>query len=325
MIRFSERRLRRRFPILECQNLIGSTIFVLATAGFIGTSVLYVQGLISPLLCVVANAMFASILHELEHDLIHNLYFNRRPLIQNLMMMGVWMFRGNIICPWYRRKLHLLHHKESGRHSDLEEQLIGNGLHYGPLRFISAVDGFLSTFLRTRRLQSIPMFNDRHLALATLPCMLAFTLMWYGWLGFHLLDGAASLAGREISWPSWIVLAVPTLNIVAVVYLLPNILRQASINLVSSSMHYFGDVEGVVDQTQVMNAWYFWPLQLFCFNFGSTHGIHHFVVSQTFYMRQLVAGSAHLAMRRYGVRFNDLGTFRRANRIHASVAANTKT
>src|ERR1700761_5109475 len=98
---------------------------------------------------------------------------------------------------------------------------------------------------------------------------------------------------------------MPVLNTVAVVYLLPNVIRQASINIVSSSMHYFGDVEGIVDQTQVLNHWYFWPLQLFCANFGSTHGIHHFVISQPFYLRQMVAGLAHQAMRKYGVRFND--------------------
>jgi hypothetical protein len=69
-----------------------------------------------------------------------------------------------------------------------------------------------------------------------------------------------------------------------------------------------------MQQTQVLNKWYFLPFQIFCFNFGSTHAIHHFVVSETFYIRQLTASKAHKVMKEQGVRFNDLGAFGRANR-----------
>jgi hypothetical protein len=95
------------------------------------------------------------------------------------------------------------------------------------------------------------------------------------------------------------------------------VLRGACLHFISSNMHYFGDVEegNIVQQTQVLNRWYLAPLQLFCANFGSTHGIHHFVPSDPFYVRQLTARAAHRAMRDNGVRFNDLGTFRRANRF----------
>lgn len=320
VIRFAERRLRRRFPILDWQNLLGSLIFLSAAGCFVGSAALYLTGNIPAWLCIVVNAICASILHELEHDLIHSIYFRSQPVIQNLMMGAVWAFRGNIISPWVRRKLHLLHHKESGHHTDLEERLIGNGMRYSFLRIITTFDGFLSTVLRGHEFHDVPAFNQVTLALATLPCMLLFTLSWYAWLTFWVVSGAAMLLGTTIAWPAWILAAMPILNAMAVVYLLPNIIRQASINIVSSSMHYFGDVEGVVDQTQVLNAWYFLPLQIFCFNFGSTHGIHHFVVSQPFYLRQMVAAPAHAAMRKYGVRFNDLGTFGRANRYHAEPA-----
>jgi hypothetical protein len=83
-------------------------------------------------------------------------------------------------------------------------------------------------------------------------------------------------------------------------------------------MHYFGDVTpgNVLEQTQVLNARRFLPLQLFCFNFGSTHAIHHFVANEPFYVRQWTAREAHVALRANGVPFNDLGTFARANRRH---------
>ena len=84
-------------------------------------------------------------------------------------------------------------------------------------------------------------------------------------------------------------------------------------------MHYFGDIDSrnVIQQTQVLNPWWMLPFQLFCFNFGSTHAIHHFVVRDPFYIRQLTARTAHAALREVGVRFNDVGTF--AGRIAGAV------
>ena len=54
--------------------------------------------------------------------------------------------------------------------------------------------------------------------------------------------------------------------------------------------------------------------------FGSTHAIHHFAVKEPFYIRQWNAGIAHQVMREMGVRFNDFGTFRRANRFSLKTA-----
>jgi len=62
-------------------------------------------------------------------------------------------------------------------------------------------------------------------------------------------------------------------------------------------------------------------LQAFCFNFGSTHGIHHFVVKEPFYIRQMTARVAHKVMAEMGVRFNDFGTFARANRLEPQARA----
>ena len=69
-----------------------------------------------------------------------------------------------------------------------------------------------------------------------------------------------------------------------------------------------------LQQTQVMNHWWLWPFQLFCFNFGSTHCIHHFVVKDPFYLRQMTAPYAHKVLAEAGIRFNDFGTYKRSNR-----------
>lgn len=107
------------------------------------------------------------------------------------------------------------------------------------------------------------------------------------------------------------------IDIAVVVIIGPNVLRTFCLHFVSSNMHYYGDIEAgnVIQQTQVLNPWWLWPLQAFCFNFGSTHGIHHFVVKEPFYIRQLTAPVAHKVMAEMGVRFNDFGTFGRANRF----------
>ena len=318
VVRGAERQLRRRYPILNRQDLLGSLIFVFAVVGFVSTTVLYIQGLIPAWACVVINALFASLLHELEHDLIHYLYFRDRPWLHNAMMLGAWAFRGNTINPWYRRRLHLLHHKDSGKHTDLEERLIGLGMRYGFLRLLSTFDGLAGSLVRYRELSRIPACHPMGLFLAGLPVMAFFWLIWYGWLLFHGATFVVAMLGFTVEQPAWLALLVSILNTAVVVYALPNILRQASINIISSSMHYYDDVDGLMQQTQVFNSWLLWPLQLFCCNFGGTHGIHHFVVSQPFYLRQMVARPAHAAMKKYGVRFNDAGTFKRANRYSAA-------
>jgi hypothetical protein len=106
------------------------------------------------------------------------------------------------------------------------------------------------------------------------------------------------------------------MNLLMVVWVGPNMIRSFCLHFVSSNMHYFGDVQkgNFLRQCQVWTAWWMWPFQLFCFNFGSTHAIHHFIVGEPFYVRQLTARRAHQIMRDNGVRFNDYGSFRRANR-----------
>jgi hypothetical protein len=63
------------------------------------------------------SAFFASLLHELEHDLIHVLYFRTRPWVQHVMFVGIWLFKASLN-PWARKDLHLLHHKVSGQTND---------------------------------------------------------------------------------------------------------------------------------------------------------------------------------------------------------------
>jgi hypothetical protein len=159
--------------------------------------------------------------------------------------------------------------------------------------------------------------------LAYFPFGPIFIALWYWTLFLHADHLVRDMMG--VPWqPSQFTLsALPLLDFLAVTCLAPNALRTACLYFVSSNIHYYGDVEprNVIQQTQIWTSPWMIPFQLFCFNFGSTHAIHHFAVQYPFYWRQLVAGESHRAMRAHGVRFNDFASMRRGNNWHSSSSA----
>ncbi|WP_447588088.1 fatty acid desaturase [Aquipseudomonas campi] len=310
--------LRQRYPILKHQDAIGAGILTFALAGMIGSAWLYLDGVIAWWACLLANAFFASLTHELEHDLIHSMYFRKQRVPHNLMMALVWMARPSTINPWIRRHLHLNHHKVSGTETDIEERAITNGEPWGFARLLMVGDNMMSSFIRLLRAKT--WAHRKIIVSRTLkgyaPLGLLNWSTWYVFLGFHLVDFIATASGAPIAWSATTLSVMNIVNIAVVVLVGPNVLRTFCLHFISSNMHYYGDIENgnVVQQTQVLNPWWLLPLQAFCFNFGSTHGIHHFVVKEPFYIRQMTAPVAHTVMREMGVRFNDFGTFARANR-----------
>jgi len=311
--------LRRRHPWLAHQDAIGMGIFLLSLAGMGACAWLYARGSLSAWLCVPLIAIFASFIHELEHDLIHFLYFRRRPWVHNLMLTLGWLARPSTINPWIRRHIHLHHHKHSGTATDVEERGITNGEPWGVRRFFMIGDGLFAILMRAlakRDLRQGLRTVFRGLA-AYFPVGWFHFVVWYGFLGFHLVDGAASLAGSPVAWSTETLTHMRVIDFLTVVLVGPNVLRSFCLHFVSSNMHYYGDVEdrNIMQQTQVWNRWWLLPFHLFCFNFGSTHAIHHFVVGEPFYIRQWTAPQAHAVMREVGVRFNDFDTFSRANRF----------
>ena len=334
--------LRQRYPILLQQNLIGALILAFSLAGMVAAVALYGYGLIAWYVCVPVAAIFASFTHELEHDLIHLMYFRNKPWAHNLMMALVWLARPSTISPWTRRRMHLHHHKHSGTRTDLEEQGITNGYPWGLRRVLMMSDQMLSIWLRPLEMAKlarrfIKAQNPKSAAearalgreqlLGYLPLGRIYYTLWHGFILFHAANFIASAMGHSIPWPTFV---APTMNVVdflAVTWLAPNALRMFCLHFVSSNMHYYGDIEdgNVMQQCQVLNAWWMAPFHLFCFNFGSTHAIHHFVVKEPFYIRQLTAPVAHQVMREMGVRFNDVPSILRANRWHATAPVASTT
>ena len=317
--------LRKRHPILNHQDALGAGILAFALAGMIGSAALYMTGYMAWWVCLLLNAFFASLTHELEHDLIHSMYFRKQRVPHNLMMGLVWLARPSTINPWIRRHLHLNHHKVSGTETDMEERAITNGEPWGVARLLMVGDNMMSSLIRMLRAKtwahkfSIVQRTVKVYA----PLALVHWGAWYMFLGFHAANGIASLTGAPIEWSATTLSVMQVIDIAAVVIIGPNVLRTFCLHFISSNMHYYGDVEpgNVIQQTQVLNPWWMWPLQAFCFNFGSSHGIHHFVVKEPFYIRQMTVPVAHKVMREMGVRFNDFGTFSRANRFVRKDAA----
>jgi len=309
-IRSASRSLRARHTWLKHQDALGLGILLTSAVVMAGNAFLYVTGVLPAWLAVVLAGIAASIAHEIEHDLIHKLYFRSAPWMNNAMLALGWVLRPNTINPWIRRGLHLKHHQLSGTTKDLEERAITNGEPFGVKRLVMMADGILAAVLRIDQAGNRKGKMLTMLAASYFPLGWAHFALWYAFLyahGVHALGFPVPVAlANNLAW----------IDPLVVVWLGPNVLRSFCLNFVSSSMHYYGDVapKHVLQQVQILDPLWMLPLQLFCFNFGSTHGIHHFVANEPFYIRQWTAKQAHIVMLEQGIPRNDIGTFLRANR-----------
>jgi len=318
-------RLRAKYPILQRRHEDTLSLLIMfgSIAGMVLTGWGYLAGVVPGWAAFFINALLASFIHELEHDLLHWMYFRKKPFLHNLMLFLGLVARPTTVLPWFRRPAHLTHHQHSGQEEDLEERSITNGEKWNILRFLMMFD--LPTIFAVHVTQ-FPTLKEKvsyalRVTLALFPLGVISWICWYMFLGFHLgnLLFAPEWSASTLARMEWI-------NPFVVLMVAPNIWRSFCLHFLSSNMHYYGDIDrnNVIQQTQVLDAWYFFPLQLFSCNVGKTHGIHHFVVREPFWIRQFTMKRAHEVMREGGVRFNDLGTFRRANRWNEPEADDSK-
>jgi fatty acid desaturase len=311
----ADRNCRSRWPFLKHQSLIGLLMLIIALSGMIISALGYIFWGLPAWLSIILSTFFAALSHELEHDLIHRLYFRKNRTIYHLMMSLVWLMRPNTVNPWYRQHMHLNHHKTSGTKNDLEERILGNGMKFGFYRLLISLDTFISISLRAKELGRLKQFNYFDFTLKGAPLAYIYLLALYSFLSFHGYHFIASTLGLSVNYPHWLLTTVEFLDIFAVVWLLPNALRALCLHGISATLHYYGDVDHLNKQCQVLNHWALTPIQLLCCNFGSTHIIHHYHVRQPFYIRQLIAKEIHQVMREQGIRFNDFHSLIRANRF----------
>jgi len=266
-------------------------------------------------LTVPLMAVSFSILHELEHDLIHNMYFKGKQWMQHIMFFFIWITKWSAN-PWYRKVLHLRHHILSGQTEDVEERLIGLGLPFNLTRIMITLYPLTSGLL----FPSLSKDNKRAFSriysyLINIPTALPMAVLLHLNIAYlRLFAGLTFTQYDPINHlPMWL---YPIVRDISIIIVLPNILRQTSLNLLASYSHYYGDIpkHNPYYQNQVVNHWSLLPLQLFCFNFGATHIIHHFVANQPFYIRQWLAPKATEELEKHGIRKNDFGIVTRDNR-----------
>lgn len=324
--------LKLRYPILKEQNAIGFAIFFLAAGLSLLMGYLWYVDIVPAWILILVNAFLFGVLHELEHDLIHYMYFKENKFVHNIMLFGVWILRPLTLNPWFRRTLHYHHHRFSGTLHDIEERGVTNGEKWSLKRLLFTPDLVVGNLLRLYSL-----FGDikREVKNGNLKYETAHKIKLYGFLGLIPLTIISHVIlyiftadllvqflnanfATQIVFPEFLTSIIDYTNPLIYIILFPNLLRQFCLHFITSNLHYFGDVEkgNVIEQTQVLNVWWTFPFQLFCFFFGWTHAIHHFVVNETFYIRHIARKKAHEVMKANGIRFNDLGTFKRANRYH---------
>ncbi len=79
-------RIRAKYPILQHQDAIGMAILLFSMAGAVLTGWAYLEGALAWYVTIPVIAIFLSFTHELEHDLIHYMYFRKNKFMHNLMM-----------------------------------------------------------------------------------------------------------------------------------------------------------------------------------------------------------------------------------------------
>merc|ERR1712000_19977 len=107
-----DKRLRQKYSWLQHQNTLGMLWFCGSLTVMAITSFLYIYNIMPWYYAMTLMAVAVSIMHELEHDLIHDMYFKDSKFIQHFMFAVIWVSKLNAN-PWWRKPMHLKHHKKS--------------------------------------------------------------------------------------------------------------------------------------------------------------------------------------------------------------------
>ena len=303
-LREADAKLIKNHPWLGQDDAMALGLFAFGVATMLGCGAAWMMGALPAWLTICGIALGMSILHEMEHDMIHDLYLSNRAT-RFMVLITIWVTKASLD-PWTRGRWHLWHHAMSGQEEDIEERLIGLGTPWGLKRILVTLLPAGTIVLKpglSRAIQRYVARGEQDPQLLGPP----------GWWKVHALTAILAsspfvalggwLAGASWAWP------------MAALWVLPNMLRHATIAIMSSNSHYTGIQKGaLMKQGQILDHPFFWPLQFFCWNFGATHFLHHFFVRQPFWRRTLIFSEVKQKMVVHGIPRNDLQTFARANR-----------
>jgi fatty acid desaturase len=211
---------------LKFQDAIGVAFLALAAIGCIGSGAAYVFGALSFWACIGINAFLLAVVREIEHDLIHNLYFRGRPRIQNAMMLAVWPLLANLPHPWFRRRMHLLHHRTSGQDEDFEERLIGNGMKFGPLKLLAMVEPVAAMFLRRKEMATIPFYSAKKSAAACFPVVYLYYVVLLSFAFYQAASWGLAMFGAPLARAAALHDSIVFVNILVVTWALLSLSAQ---------------------------------------------------------------------------------------------------
>ena len=172
-------------------------------AGMVGAAWLYAVGTLPWWACIPLVAFFASFIHELEHDLIHLMYFRTKPNMNRFLLILGWLARPSTVNPLIRRELHMHHHKYSGTESDLEERAISNGDRWSWKRLLILGDNMFAIYFRpsatvdmiNRYSEAQPTKTDKELAkmkrmqyMSYQPVGIIYYIVWHSLLVYYLVS-----------------------------------------------------------------------------------------------------------------------------------------
>ena len=253
--------VRARWPLLDrYQDYVGLAILVTAVSVALAGGYAIHTSAVPYWVGFLVVAFATSIVHEMEHDLIHNMYF-ANGFMNDVMMAMCWSVRWNGINPWTRRRVHFHHHKASGTASDIEEQAITNGTPFGLRRLLMMADNGLAFFMRPLeiisimrkyRLQQEPLTKPERVAIALenifsyFPLGVIHIACMYSFIAYHVISRAWGVEHV----PRLIVEWMPLISQYLWCQGFPNAFRVFILITVSSNMHYFGDIDRATSCTR---------------------------------------------------------------------------
>jgi fatty acid desaturase len=267
-IKDAEVELKKQYPILNYQDALGTLIFFGSLAGIILSWRYYFENnrsVWSTAVLMFVIAICTSLLHELEHDIIHNLYWKRIPIFQDIMFLFIWLSKLHSN-PWFRREMHLKHHIVSGQLDDAEERLIGLGLPFGFKRLAVSTHPFGALIVSSEVAKDAKWLNVQRMNLTSMPVAFLFfglsKLFTIYMVAFYLLPPTYA---QYLPMKYW-----DFIRDTNILICLPNMIRQTALVLMSNCSHYYGDIpeKSVFYQNQILDHWTTFPFQLLCFNFG---------------------------------------------------------
>lgn len=298
------KRLFEKYPVLKYRTLIGVSLLLISISVLVLSFFAIHQAQLY--FMMIASIFALSVLHELEHDLIHKMYFRKQSILRNIMLGLVWLAKP-AVNPWWRSKAHLNHHLRSGQTDDVEERFIGNGAKRLLTRLLLNVD-LVAPIANLPRIKKLnPSFKIMPFMTMNLPAVILNLSFPAAIVLSFFFDAATAPWWYHALWAY--VLAVT----------IPNNIRQFCLAVISSNIHYVHP-KHITEEVQMVTRFPFSIMNFFAFNFGRTHVIHHFFPHQTFYERQMTYAAFSPEFIKEHFIVNDMEAMHQGNTLSANRA-----